>query len=91
MFFADSSLQHFFLLLKISFCSFVIPVTMSKLLVVDVRDGFTKKVIALLDFVQMKVGGLPKFLVTFLKVHFWSLELVYFIQIANNLNFKLFF
>ena len=46
----------------------------------------------LLDFVQMKGWGkaLPKFFVTFSYVHFWSIIGVYFLQNANNLDFKLF-
>ena len=37
-------------------------------------------------------GGeaLPKFLVPFQDVHFWSIKGLYFFQNANNLNFKLF-
>ena len=44
----------------------------------------------LLDFVHMRGGGMPKFFVTFSLVHFWSIKRVYFLQNANNFNFKLF-
>ena len=54
------------------------------------REGFTKKVAILLDFVQMRGGGMPKFFVTFSEVHFLSIKGVYFPKNANNLNFKLF-
>ena len=39
-----------------------------------------KKVAVLLDFVQMRQGGLPKFFITFSQVHFWSIKGVYFLQ-----------
>ena len=43
-------------------------------------------------FVQMRGGrALPKFFVTFSEMYFWSIKGVYFLQNANNLNFKLFF
>ena len=53
------------------------------------REGFTKKVAILLDFVQMR-GGHAQFFVTFSEVHFWSIKGVFFPPNANNLNFKLF-
>ena len=34
---------------------------------------------------------MPNFFFTFSFVHFWSIEGGYFLQNANNLNFKLFF
>ena len=45
-------------------------------------------------WILSKWGGegraLPKFFVTFLWVHFWSIKGVHFLQNANNFNFKLF-
>ena len=52
------------------------------------------KTAVLLDFVQMREGGraLPKFVAPFHKSIFvYIVKSVYFLQNANDLNFKLFF
>ena len=58
----------------------------------DCRDVLLKKTAVLLDFVQMRGAGEgpAQFLSQFEEVHFWSIKGVYFLQNANNLNFKLF-
>ena len=52
----------------------------------------SRKIVAvLLDVVQMRGGWpCPNFLSPFHKCFFWSIKRVYFLQKANNLNFKLF-
>ena len=58
------------------------------LMMSSLREGFTKKVAVLLDFVQMRGGGGPA---QFFSHLFLNALLVYFLQNANNLNSKPFF
>ena len=57
-----------------------------------VRECFRKKSCCSFGLCPNEGAGraLPKFFVTFSSVHFWSIKGVYFLQNANNLNFKLF-
>ena len=56
------------------------------------RDIFLRTKSILLGIARMSEGGgSPIFLAHFQEVHYWSLQGVYFLQNASNLNFKLFF
>ena len=56
------------------------------------RDVFLRTKSILLGIARMiEGGGSPIFLALFQEVHYWSIQGVYFLQNASNLNFKLFF
>ena len=56
-------------------------------LVEKIRDGFTKKIAVLLDFVQMRGGGTQIFSHIFISA-FLVNKGVFFLKNANNLSFK---